>query len=414
MMLREKSDDSNSLMLSAPLKSQDRFTMHVRIQHLAFITPLLLMTVLSALARTWTDLGGRSLDAELIEQNEDFVKVRRSADFRIFKIPLDQLSPKDQSFLLSLREKDAPQDNVDSDERAGFPEDGLKWPLRVSLLDELEIDIIEEDSLTQTYIYHSNHFEFRSTVKLARSVVSEFAEIFESTFALVQASPLDWNLNVPDSRFKAQFFETAAQYLSSGGLAGSAGMYNRGMQTFYIPLDQLGGEKGSTSITFDKENFGTLIHEVTHQVQHDWLSRMPTWLVEGYADYIQSIPHKNGTFQPRDVELAIPEDTTFRMVDPAVLMQMSGADWNANFGSDSYALTRQYRSAYLLTYYFLHLDGDGDGRRIWNCVRALETANPRKKTKVAREQLLDGRSDEELFESMQRAFKREDVDLEIF
>jgi len=141
---------------------------------------------------------------------------------------------------------------------------------------------------------------------------------------------------------------------------------------------------------------------------------LPTWLVEGYAGYIERIPYSDRYFHIDDMALDLSYGSRYSILSPYDLLNMTSSEWNANFAEDSMLVGRQYYSAYLLTYYFMHLDGDGDGRRLWDFLRALEKANSREALIAAKHILLDGRGADELFKDVQDAFDDEGLDLEIF
>lgn len=58
-------------------------------------------------SRTWTSSDGKTLQAELLEYSSTEVKVKRSADFQIMKIPLERLSEGDRKMILDMVHKDA-------------------------------------------------------------------------------------------------------------------------------------------------------------------------------------------------------------------------------------------------------------------------------------------------------------------
>lgn len=382
------------------------------LQIIRFVCISSLIYLQAAYGRTWTDTQGRTLEAKLIEQSVNSVTVRRAADQREFSIPIDQLSAADRAYLAEIQH---PTPAVEMEETvSSFPEAGLDWDNKIDVPDDFELIIVLEDNESNTYHYRSNHFDFHSNVKLARKVVSNFAEIFEATFALLQASPLNWNVHAPEQRFQAKLYETTEQYIADGGMLGSAGVYRSRTKMIYVPLDGLGTKKTSTSLSLDGGDHSTLIHEITHQVLDQWIGRMPTWLSEGYAEYIESLEYDRGSFRLSRSELDRRGSDTAMIDSPLKLIGLSHREWNAKFGTDSLGLSRQYRSAYLLTYYFLHLDGDENGQRLWFYLRALEKAKSAQAVQAAQTILLDGRSKDELFEAIRRAYRGEGLDITLY
>ncbi len=57
---------------------------------------------LHAAPRVWTDLDGRTVEAELVRADSASVVIRRAADGREFTLPRDRLSPADLAFLSEL------------------------------------------------------------------------------------------------------------------------------------------------------------------------------------------------------------------------------------------------------------------------------------------------------------------------
>ncbi|WOO43562.1 hypothetical protein [Rubellicoccus peritrichatus] len=383
------------------------------------LTLLLFFSALTLVAenRSWTDIEGRVLEAELIEEKGDSIVVRRKADQREFTIPLERLSEADILYLDSLSAGISIDDTM---AETAFPEDGLEWPTKVSAPDDFEVEIIKEDSKDNIYIYRTNNFEFVSDIKLARKVVRDFAEVFETTLAAVQAMPLEWNIEIPEDGFKTRLFKTRDAYIAAGGIEGSGGLYSSRSRQILVPLDSLGTEKSSSGVTLGDGDQATLIHEITHQVQHDWLGKMPTWLIEGMAEYTEAIPYERGQFRfnRQDAEAFVRQDGRYPdkipLIDLQKLMQITGREWLSNFQTNSYDVGRFYHSAFLLTYYFIHLDGDGDGKRMWNYLRALESAENQDDVIRAEQILLGPRSYHELLADMKKKYRSEGIKLQVF
>ncbi|MDV7397501.1 hypothetical protein RZS08_39230, partial [Arthrospira platensis SPKY1] len=79
----------------------------------------------------------------------------------------------------------------------------------------------------------------------------------------------------------------------------SGGMYFGGnRREILVPLTSVGMRRTSSEYTFDANaDFRTLIHEITHQVHHHWLRRLPIWLIEGLAVYMEYVPYSRGEFR---------------------------------------------------------------------------------------------------------------------
>lgn len=358
--------------------------------------------------RIWTDAKGRTLEAALVEFEGQRVTLRLSSDGRLITFDMALLSEGDQRYLRAWRDR---QNRPVTPPRR--PND---WPRRVGPPEGYSIDIVREDGIEDVYIYRSRHFQFHASFRLSRDAVREFSEIFEATFEAIDAMPLELRPQAPDGYFETILFADYPSYASTTGLPGSAGAYSIRDQAIFVPAQSLGLSPTSTGFRLDRSGDNTtLIHEITHQVTHDWLLRMPIWLAEGLAVYIESVPYENGVFRFSQLELdeAIEARSqnpdNLDLVPPQELMALSHADWQSGFTQGDLAVVAsRYTSAFVLTYYFFHLDDDGSGERIYNYLRALESGEP---DAVASQLLLDGRTWDELHEDVHRALRRESIRL---
>jgi hypothetical protein len=115
----------------------------------------------------------------------------------------------------------------------------------------------------------------------------------------------------------------------------------------------------------------TLVHEITHQMMHDYLPYIPQWAVEGCAEYAELLPYNAGKFNvarhreglkdylatwvQRGRKPVLPElSKLFRMTRPA---------WDALARESNIQQGLLYQQSALLVYYFNHLDGAGKGER---------------------------------------------------
>ncbi len=378
---------------------------------LCFVLTLIFGAALYAETRVWTDTAGRKVEAELIRVDGDQVRIRRSIDGQVFSLPIVKLSEADQEFLRAQTKTTA---EASADPEQPGKAKALVWPRRTDLPDNYDVEIVREDNSAGVYIYRTPNFEFHSDVKLARKVVREFGKIFEGTYASMKAFPLAWNPQPTNSHYKTRLFRERSDYQAAGGMPNSGGVYIPWQREILVPLSSLGVEKSSSGFTLDDSGeHSTLVHEITHQVHHDWLAKLPPWMTEGMAVYMESVPNDDGEFRfdRRDLEEYVRRENGAGPVTMAPLeklMTMNQSAWNANFTNNPKELHKYYQSAFLLVNYFLHLDGEGEGRRINAYCRAIESGTP---DEQARALLLAGRSYTELTEDLQRAYKREGVEV---
>ncbi len=282
------------------------------------------------------------------------------------------------------------------------PNPPAKWPLMVRIDQAIEVTVIKEDTKADIYIYQTPNFEYHSDIKLGTGLVREFSKIFETTLFAVKQCPLGLNPRMEPPRYQVQLFRTREEYLQAGGSAGSGGVYMGAQRKVLVPLESLNVSIRKQRVargSGEKDN-STLIHEITHQVMHDWLRFLPIWCIEGTAEYFRMIPYRSGAFNcgktsPKDYAKNLKN-----FVPIERLLSISDTEWKRGLtdgtGQDNYL------SAGLLCYYLVHLDGDGDARRFKNYLKIIaETGNP----KLALPALLDGRTPKQLEEELKRAYK---------
>jgi hypothetical protein len=254
-------------------------------------------TTAAPATRTWTSTDGRKIEAAFVALDGTGVKIR-TANGSIFTVPLERLSPEDQSF--AKNQTPAPPDSAAAASPA--PAASATWPRTVSLEDKPVVTVVKEDAGTREFIYRSPHYEFQCDSKLGANVVREFGRLFEATFLINNLLPLDLKPQPEPLRefFLARLFTEKSDYMKEGGVEGSAGIYSRGKKALMVPLSSLGvkmvGSRVSLENGNDQDNV-VLIHEITHQMMNHWLNKLPTWYVEGAAEYVSMLEYNsNGRF----------------------------------------------------------------------------------------------------------------------
>ena len=110
----------------------------------------------------------------------------------------------------------------------------------------------------------------------------------------------------------------------------------------------------------------TKIHEVTHQVMHSWLPRLPVWIIEGAAEYLTAGRYAPGRLSLRAYGKNLEQNGAggreVRTTDLETLMAMDHPTWIGELAKGGAG--RNYRSAMLLFYYFCHEDGDQTGQHM--------------------------------------------------
>jgi len=340
--------------------------------------------------REWTNQKDQTITGLL--EDFDGTEVQLRTKRGVYRFPAVQLSEFDRRLLRKWR--------------ANSPVQVGEWPESVEAPKDLEIEFVEGGVGEWGYAYRSPHFEFRTSTRLSVSVVREFARLFEATFGVVKALPVGLKPAPHDGGyFITELFETRQEYLDAGGPQGSGGVYMTSEDKIMIPMPALGVERvGNRWILETREDNATLQHEITHQVTRRWLPFWPVWFTEGIAEYVSSARYNKGRYtlnnmagRVEDAIMTYPVDENyFPMVDLETLMTISNAEWSAALTTgDS---TYNYRSANVLMYYFLHLDGEGDGAGVATYLRALDQGVD--SATAASKNLLRGRSFAELSEEV--------------
>ncbi len=318
---------------------------------------------LSEASRDWTSNDGKIIQGQLEDFDGTDVQLRTPRG--VFRFPADRLDALNQRLLRRWMEN--------------RPVQVGEWPAFVEAPDDMEIEFLEGGVEGWEFAYRSSHFEFRTTTRLSISVVREFARIFEATFQLMKELPVGFD---PQPReggyFVTELYETRDAYFAAGGPAGSGGVYMGGSNKIMIPLPNLGVKQvGNRWILEAGEDSGTLQHEIAHQVTHKWLSQWPVWFIEGIAEYVEAARYNKGRYTlnnmagyVEDSIMAYPVDgSSFPMVPLESLMTMTSAEWSSALTGGG--ATYNYRSANVLMFYFLHLDGEGDGSGVASFLHAL-------------------------------------------
>ncbi|MBL9180108.1 MAG: hypothetical protein JNM65_18745 [Verrucomicrobiaceae bacterium] len=379
--------------------------------------------------RTWTSTDGRKIEAAFVALEGDAVKIRM-ANGSTFAVPLARLSPEDQTYAKGQTSAPATAPAGTAATSPGTPAASKTWPRTLSLPDRPEVTVVKEDAGANEYVYRSPHYEFQCDSKLGANVVREFGRIFESTWMLNCMLPLDLKPQPEKLReiFLARLFTNKEDYMKEGGIEGSAGIYMSGKKALMVPLQSLGVKMVGSRVSLENnsdEEMGTLIHEITHQMMNHWLGRLPTWYIEGAAEYVRMLEYKrNGGFSLIGLNRLVQGfargrnyaggGKSFTMIDLEELMTIDGRRWAEALGKGGSA-NENYGSAGLLTYYFYHLDGNGDAANIIAFLRQVENAKTNEEEQAAmKAHLLRERTYAQLADDVKKALRKEGIDIAFF
>lgn len=382
--------------------------------------------------REWTSTDNKKVEAVLLGMEGEMVKLKLRTG-AIVAVPLTRFTAEDQALAKAAKPSAAPiaQPSLaittgKAGAATGLYEAEKNWPRTVAVADISPVTVVKEDASTKEFIYRSEHYEFRCDSKLGANVVREFNRIFEATHLVNCRLPLDLKPTPEPGQefFVAQLYTSKADYLTNGGLPGSAGVYQSGKKALSVPLASLGVKMVGSRVSLEKskdEDNATLIHETTHQMMNHWLRHLPVWYIEGSAEYVSILKYDHGRFSLAGLNDRLrtflqrrgADGKNFTMLDLEELTSLNGATWAAALTAGRHQASQNYASAALLTYYFYHLDDKGDAAHMIDFLRAVENAKGKDATEAAfKQHLLRERSFEALKTDVKKALRKEGLNIE--
>lgn len=379
---------------------------------------LLLLAAFSQAAeiRAWTDHQNRKIEARMLGMDGESV-ILELKDGRKLPYPLEKLSAADAEYARS-QSKEAEPKAADAESSATNFDD--PWPERIKFSEDPAIVVVEESAEKKRFVYESANYRYTCDVRLSKSVVKGFAVMFEATHLFCRTLPLAIDGGVrTDGKLQILLFEKDVDYEKAGGLPGSAGVFMGDRHLVMVPLTSLGVRPVGSGYMFDRDKSSkTLPHELTHQLTPIAYFRTAAkgWFSEGLAEYVAVTPYRSGSFTVRNNHRDIVDYVTgYGSKDKggrALGKEISLPDLKS-FMLQSYTTFLEdpqlnYGGGLLITYYFLQMDGEGDGMRIKNFLKALRKGKSREEALTV---LLDGRTFEELEAEIAKAWGRRGVDL---
>jgi hypothetical protein len=333
-------------------------------------------------ARSWSTMEGKAFPATFVSLQDTMVILRLPGG-QLARIPLLRLSLTDQVYIKNSLPPAAPVPPAPGATPgparppaiASIPPPAKRvWPTKVEVDSRaIEVKTVTEASAEQKYVYRSEAFEFSSEDKLAGSVMKEIARTFEATRALVGALPWGVDPKPPADLgfYQAKFYMTRDSYIAAGGPVNSGGVYFSRDRIFRVPFPSLGLEmRGKTWFKDENYHNDTIVHEITHQMMHDYLPFLPIWAIEGMAEYTKIMPYRAGVFHTDLRERGIKDyikTAASRGVTPGSIgsvmdhLHMTTQAWHERADNGGPEQHKLYFASCLLVYYFSHLDENGDG-----------------------------------------------------
>ena len=342
----------------------------------------------AALPRTWTTSDGRAFQATLVNVQGTQIVLKMPTG-QLATVPLMRLSLGDQVFVKGSMQPAAttPGGATTVSASSVLPPEKRTWPAKVEVDSRaIEVKMISESAADRKYVYQSQAFDFTSEDKLAGSVMKEIARTFEATRSLVEALPWGIEPKPPADlgRYQAKFYVSHESYVAAGAPKNSGGVYMSSDRVFRVPFPSLGLEmRGKTWFKNENYHSDTIVHEITHQMMHEFLPFMPIWAIEGTAEYTEMLPYNAGRFLTSSHERGLKEylkKAQERGLNPADVGQvmdhlsMTSAAWHQRADEGGKEQHRLYYASCLLVYYFSHLDGDGKGTRFFKYLDKMREA----------------------------------------
>ena len=333
----------------------------MRLFLLAFLS---LVVTASAELRTWTNTAGRAIRAELLSVEDGNALLEFEG--KRSTVPLTDLSEVDRTYITD--------DWIPPFDYGNFRRGGKPWPAAVDLLPgATEIEIITAEPEKRNFVYRTKNFEFTSDAELAGSTMKTVSESFEATYLLLQSLPWSVSSRAEDEPlFPASLFEHFSDYVKNGGPPNSGGVYKRQEHRFYVPFQSLGLKKKSGRyFRADRFDVEVLVHEVTHMMMAKQLAYLPIWVIEGSAEFTSSMPYSAGRFRCDDTDKGLRDylekygrgrgGREFSVKDLRGVLEISREEWQSRTQASSSEQHRLYAAAFVLFYYFEHLDDRSKG-----------------------------------------------------
>ena len=301
-------------------------------------------------SRTWTANDGRTLTGKLVSASDGNVVIKVQGGQR-FEFPLTRLSEVDQKFVKQLSAK-------------GLTVEVGQMPTETRIPTQVKVEGGPE-------IFATEHFEFHADQKLSKAFIAEAARVYEGTYEALSELPVGLKMNPPEGmeRFRGLFmnreaFEKELNIQSTvipfgGSRTIIAGVYVPKRKELLVPYSSLGARDNGSQKTLRKSSdTSTLVHEVVHQVMHDYLPLMPLWFTEGFAEYLNAVPYQNGRFEFKNLERGLEAHLekkydhvsgSIKMRHPEDIMIHLTKDFR--FGTMD-----GYRDSMLLFTYLMHFD----------------------------------------------------------
>ena len=295
------------------------------------------------------------------------------------------------------------------------------WPRTVYGPTSIQLKKIQSLSKKGLLIYESANYRFLINDKVEPRVIQRFAVLFEATHKFVLSLPINASGYYMDkgAKFPIYLFGDHTSYYRAGGPKGSAGVYTARNQSVLVAMPELGVEWDGRKWEYKKGQSNRVIsHELTHQLCAG--PAFSSWYIEGGAEYVASARYTHGVYHSNNGKQRVfdyvrdkdgLDDGSGRRLGSRIPMVSLESYMNlpyAAFAGDGEA-NKNYGVSLLLTYYFYHHDGRGDGARIKQYIKAVQQG---KSERESQKLLLGNRSYSELQEEFRKFCAKGGINLE--
>lgn len=379
--------------------------------------------------RTWIDDQGREVAAVLVGKNQQSAILKIAGGMEI-PFPINKLSIADQEYVSNWQSLDsevsesseeqpestphpAPSGDLPDPENLPQPDE---WPTSVKVGTSIEVNETE-DSEEGAWIFETEHFQFHSNAQLGKNVSSEFARLFEAVYAALDQTPLPLLNPEAEGLRVVRLFETNDQYITAGGLKGSAGCFIGQSKEVLVPLDSLGVKRVGKRFSIEsREENQTLIHEIVHQLTWHW--PLGQWWTEGIAEFFAGATYSPGKIKFTSHGNSLREylkekkgvvDDEYTARNLMGILSISNEEWNNQVAGKSPDGIRNYATAAILFYYFCHMDAEKNSGPMLAHLQAVKAGmDPAESVKTY---LIRGREPDELAKDVAKAWRKHSLKL---
>ncbi|QQL46197.1 hypothetical protein [Sulfuriroseicoccus oceanibius] len=274
----------------------------------------------SAEMRTWTDVKGRKVQAELLEVDMTRGVRVRLANGREVWIAMEKLAGRDRIFARTefarklradqLRDPFAPNERQTRPEKAKpaarpvEPNFSDPWPSVIDSDISPDLKFIEPEEGDDYYVCESAHYRVRTSARLSKSLSKRLMILLESTHRYCAQVPLNFTKprQQQPEKFPVRLFASEKDYRMAGGLMGAKASYNARNGEVLITLEALGVKEIGNGYTSDASGRDQELVALFVRQLADPAWTKVSWLDRGLASFMRITPYRPGKFTPSSMK----------------------------------------------------------------------------------------------------------------